>query len=250
MMINYGAKLESHGKSKGFTIIELLVVVTIIAVLVSIMLPSMARARKQARLVVCSCSLREIGRCLFMYAMDNNDHYPDSETLGGWKFRAAPGYVDPDDPWSKYERFGLAAMLDGRDLDLLTGKFQSNKPKYLDSQSDIWICPDCQQDWMRELGNTYSFYTGSLLKEKTATDLQRASVATGGLMNSKRWFVWDNISQLPYISGVILPEGVSPTGYVFKPENKKYPHLFGGKYRSAANVLYFDLHVEHYLTPE
>lgn len=242
---------DKKAKWYGFTLIELLVVITIIAVLVSIMLPSMSRARKQARLLVCSSGLREIGQSMYMYAMANNDHYPDSEALGGWKFRAAPGYKKPNDQYAKYERYGLAAVLDGRVLDVQTGRFKPGKVKYIDSLSDLWVCPDCQEIWMRSLGNTYSFYIGKLLKEKTATDLQRVSLNTsGGVMSSKRWFVWDNIAQLPYISGFTVPEGVYPTGYSFEPQDKKYPHLFGGRYKSAANVLFFDLHTDRYLTPE
>ncbi len=60
----------------GFTLIELLVVVAIIAVLVSILLPSLARAREMARRTLCSANLRQISMGLIGYAEDSNGWFP------------------------------------------------------------------------------------------------------------------------------------------------------------------------------
>jgi prepilin-type N-terminal cleavage/methylation domain-containing protein/prepilin-type processing-associated H-X9-DG protein len=61
---------------KGFTLIELLVVVAIIALLISILLPSLARARAQTRSVVCQSQLREYGRACMYYLDDYQDIFP------------------------------------------------------------------------------------------------------------------------------------------------------------------------------
>ena len=63
-------------KTKAFTLIELLVVVAIIALLISILLPSLARAREIAKRAVCSANLKGIGTGLKVYANDNYDWYP------------------------------------------------------------------------------------------------------------------------------------------------------------------------------
>ncbi len=62
--------------SPGFTLIELLVVVAIIAVLVSILLPSLSRAREMARRALCSANLRQISTGLIGYAEDANGWFP------------------------------------------------------------------------------------------------------------------------------------------------------------------------------
>ena len=62
----------SARRRAAFTLIELLVVVAIIALLLSILLPSLERARAQARQVLCLTNLKSQGRAVFFYAEDND----------------------------------------------------------------------------------------------------------------------------------------------------------------------------------
>lgn len=64
-------------RAQGFTLIEILIVLAIIAVLAAILLPVFSSARDRARLATCSANLRQIGLAMQLYVNDNNDAYPD-----------------------------------------------------------------------------------------------------------------------------------------------------------------------------
>ena len=66
----------------GFTLVELLVVVAIIALLVSILLPTLGKAKEQARIAICLSNLRSLGLGFAQYTTDNNDWYPPSYYTG------------------------------------------------------------------------------------------------------------------------------------------------------------------------
>lgn len=69
--------------STAFTLIELLVVIAIISLLVSILLPSLQKAKSLARSVVCMTSLRSIGTGLALYRSESDDYYPPNWGMYG-----------------------------------------------------------------------------------------------------------------------------------------------------------------------
>jgi prepilin-type N-terminal cleavage/methylation domain-containing protein len=72
-------------KRKGFTLVELLVVISIIAVLLSVLLPALSSARIQAKKVVCASYEKQWGLAFKLYGEDNKQYYPL-----GWN---SPPYV-------------------------------------------------------------------------------------------------------------------------------------------------------------
>ena len=91
---------KSERTNAGFTLIELLVVVGIIALLISILLPSLGRAREQAKAVHCLARLHDFGTGLVAYASDLDDALPPAL----WEL------TDPDDPAYVY-RYGWCEVL-------------------------------------------------------------------------------------------------------------------------------------------
>ena len=76
------AKRQRRGFLGGFTLIELLVVISIIALLMSILMPALARVRKQAKAAICQSNLKQWGTMASMYTGDNDGNF--FQNLGWW----------------------------------------------------------------------------------------------------------------------------------------------------------------------
>ena len=67
-------------KRSGFTLIELMIVIAIIAILAAILVPNFVRARAQGHLTACKSNLKNIGTALEMYSTDHAGRYPLTAT--------------------------------------------------------------------------------------------------------------------------------------------------------------------------
>ena len=77
----------------GFTLVELLVVIGIIALLISLLLPALTKARRAANTVACAANIRSIIQGMQMYGANNKGYFPGSMTSGGMLFN---GQFGPD----------------------------------------------------------------------------------------------------------------------------------------------------------
>lgn len=139
----FGTADRDGALARAFTLLELLVVISIIALLISLLLPALSRARRSGMAAACAARLREGGRAIAMYSNDYDDRamplaYTEFEIIGAgppvywwgtnesgivdhekgfvWPYLQtvpAPGSVFecPEQPWGSYRPQGAAQSI-------------------------------------------------------------------------------------------------------------------------------------------
>ena len=139
---------------RAFTLIELLVVIAIIAIIISILLPGLSAARRNARSTVCLTRLRELGKGWHNYADDNNDISLPGRmaNLGGGTGNPANWYEIGNG--LKYRPRWAATM--GKSV----GVYALSQPSVTDDRQDydnkVYQCPELPE-WIDERNYAYGY---------------------------------------------------------------------------------------------
>ncbi|NIA06073.1 MAG: DUF1559 domain-containing protein [Actinobacteria bacterium] len=190
----------------AFTLIELLVVVAIIALLVSLLLPSLQKAREMAKSAVCQSNQKQIGLAMAMYMQDYNGYVPCGLTSPpAIETRVYGHFLLPYIPWG-----------------------QINMPK--PTEVNVFMCPANDFNWNSHglrfnLGEN-SWYM-NMNYENWARPIEYAKPSRCIMLGDGNPEYFGNIM----INYQGPPDGL-PSYHV------GYVHLDG------ANFLYFDMHVE------
>ena len=105
-------------KNKAFTLIELLVVISIIALLISILMPSLNKARQSAKAVYCAAHQKGLGAAFRMYVDENNGISHWSPNRGYWFKNGTNGELYDKDETDAY--WGVAYLKYAQNMDIFT----------------------------------------------------------------------------------------------------------------------------------
>ncbi len=140
-------------RKNGFTLIELITVMAVIAVLASLILPAARSAREKARKTSCISNLRQIGMGLEFYLSENGYRYPSCALIPG-----GGGYSIPELPFPEEEGLpGIAGTLGP-----YTGSY------------DVFRCPSDAR-YYAEYGTSYAWN-----RYLNGVDYDRGMMRTGG----------------------------------------------------------------------
>jgi prepilin-type N-terminal cleavage/methylation domain-containing protein/prepilin-type processing-associated H-X9-DG protein len=125
-------------RARAFTLVELLVVISIIAILAALLLPSLAGAKSSARTAYCLGNKRQLSLAWLMYAQDNRDRlaYNSTWDISGndYWWPDAPNWVDSEIDWST----------GAWNTNMMSSEMETNSSisPYLSSEIAPYHCPE------------------------------------------------------------------------------------------------------------
>ena len=203
----------------GFTLIELLVVVAIIAILASLLLPTLARAKKASHLAACTSNLRQMGVSIQVYTVDHEDDMP----LISERYWGAPiqrGLMGGGHGWTMHgvllahtdipmDAFRCPA--DRRDYELTESNFYTGGPGIAWTETQFDYAANCVGHGMRNRRLPWSL---PITSPNPGLDLKQSAIPNP----SDIFMVWDAHIPLWTISnGWAQLRGHGGSGMIIQP---------------------------------
>jgi len=207
----------------GFTLVELLVVISIISMLMSIMLPGLSRARELGKRVVCLNNMRQLTLAWYFYASDNDDSLCSPDTY--WNNTPGSNHWVADGPALPSNNIGgtQTAIEDG----ILW--------LYTERTIDLYKCKSDASGFLRSysISNTMGGYAYGRVRPFGTLSISSPT--------KKTVFV-DAASRTRWIDGSFRPIDISSQTPMWRIENG---HNITARHTDGCNMSFADYHCEY-----
>ena len=199
---------RTQSTRRGFTLVELLVVIGIIALLIGILLPTLSRARDASKATACLSNQRQIGTAFVMYINDHENAIPTIARDNGWKPWSSRNYGLPSPgPAINQLRAGQRWNFHRAMFPYIGGETSAVDAELPTSDSPVFVCPSAVnfplpgQD-TTEWSNT-SYLVNGVMVGRRITQIPDSSKVAMLSEGRYRWYV---SACRPYpVAGVITP---------------------------------------------